>query len=105
MAYVYQEFPKALYRKGEYMAVQSAEEEAAMSADGWADWHSDQAAMRGEVSARLSNRFEAQAGTVVSVQLGSEMTPEDEPTYQEAVAYSVGTQEPVKRKPGRPRKV
>jgi hypothetical protein len=38
----YQEYPKALYRNGDYLAVQDADEEAAAREDGYAGWHEDQ---------------------------------------------------------------
>ncbi len=60
MAYVYQHYPLAMYRNGAYTAVKNAQEEAVMVADGWTDWNSDQAAMRGEVKAEIG-RFEAHA--------------------------------------------
>lgn len=39
----YHEFPKALYKHGEYMAVSDAEQEAQARVDGWDDWASDHA--------------------------------------------------------------
>lgn len=43
--YVYQPYPKARYRNGEYMAVANEAEHAAAEAEGWTDWHTDQANM------------------------------------------------------------
>lgn len=40
----YQEYPKALYRNGDYLAVPGADEEAAAREDGYAGWHEDQLA-------------------------------------------------------------
>lgn len=42
-----QEFPKALYRKGAYIAVQNADEEEAQRAEGFTDWHTDHESMQG----------------------------------------------------------
>lgn len=42
---MFQEFPKAMYRNGEYRAVQSAEEEARFAAQDWTDYHSDRERM------------------------------------------------------------
>lgn len=39
----YQEYPKALYRRGEYQAVHDEQEEATQRKDGWSDWHTDHA--------------------------------------------------------------
>lgn len=39
------EYPKAVYKSGEYRAVQDRAEEDAANAEGWTDWHSDQARM------------------------------------------------------------
>jgi hypothetical protein len=41
MTYEYQEYPKALYRKGDYMSVDNAKEEKAAAKEGWTDWHTD----------------------------------------------------------------
>lgn len=41
----FHEYPKAMYRKGVYCAVDDAAQEAEKAAEGWTDWHSDQAAM------------------------------------------------------------
>ncbi len=41
----YQEYPKALYRNGDYLAVQGADDEAAAREDGYAGWHEDQLAI------------------------------------------------------------
>ena len=76
MAYTYQEFPKALYRQGDYMAVKNAEEESVMAADGWADWNSDQARMNDKPGAPV----------------------------EPAPAEDVQEPMPVKRGPGRPPK-
>jgi len=46
---MFQEYPKALYLNGEYMAVASFEEEEAYRAKGWADWGVDHARMSDEV--------------------------------------------------------
>lgn len=43
--YVYQPYPKARYRNGVYMAVANEAEHAVAEADGWTDWHTDQARM------------------------------------------------------------
>lgn len=78
----FQEYPKALYRNGEYTAVPGFDEEQAMRAEGWADWHSDQAQMA-----------VAAAGSVE--QLG----PADGSTSSEANNIAA-----PKNKGGRPRK-
>lgn len=46
----FQEFPKALYRDGEYAAVDDATEEEAHRADGWTDWAEDHARMNAAAS-------------------------------------------------------
>lgn len=47
--YQYQEYPKALYREGTYLAVAGIDEEDAARADGYDDWAGDQAT-HGEVA-------------------------------------------------------
>lgn len=44
-AYVFQEYPKALYRKGEYACVHDGAEEIERRAEGFDGWHADQAAI------------------------------------------------------------
>lgn len=53
----YQEYPKALYRNGDYLAVQDADEEAAAREDGYAGWHEDQLATE-----QARERSQAQTG-------------------------------------------
>ena len=57
----YHEYPKALYREGEYSDVADHEAEAAARADGWTDWHSDQAAMakQGEPGGKPARQVKA----------------------------------------------
>lgn len=43
----FQEFPKALYRKGDYLAVADAVAEAAARSDGYDDWADDHARLTG----------------------------------------------------------
>ena len=38
---MFHEFPKAMYRSGEYMAVASAEQEAAAAKKGWTNYYAD----------------------------------------------------------------
>lgn len=38
---MFHEYPKALYRRGEYAAVANSEEEALMRKEGWKDWLED----------------------------------------------------------------
>lgn len=40
---MHQEYPKALYKRGEYMAVSGFDEEELARADGWDDWAADNA--------------------------------------------------------------
>jgi len=40
---MHQEYPKALYKRGEYMAVANFDEEESARADGWDDWAADHA--------------------------------------------------------------
>lgn len=42
----FQEYPKALYRKGEYIAVADAAEEEAQRTEGFTDWLADHTAMQ-----------------------------------------------------------
>lgn len=51
----FQEYPKALYRNGEYTAVVDANEEAEMRKDGWTDWYSDQQKMQNAEAKAESN--------------------------------------------------
>lgn len=82
MAYTFQEYPKALYRKGAYTAVADAAEEAQMRAAGWADWLTD--------AARVP-------------QINGDTSREPEDVIPEVAALPV-VNEPPKRKPGRPPK-
>ncbi|MDR3439876.1 hypothetical protein [Telmatospirillum sp.] len=41
--YQFEEFPKALYRNGEYVSVEKPAEEKALRKAGWTDWPLDQA--------------------------------------------------------------
>jgi hypothetical protein len=45
VTYVYQPYPRAMYRMGEYKAVDSEEAEAVARDDGWADYYEDQRRM------------------------------------------------------------
>lgn len=42
-----QEYPKALYRDGEYTEVRDEAEEAAQREEGFTDWHTDHAKLTG----------------------------------------------------------
>jgi hypothetical protein len=44
----FQEYPKALYKQGEYMAVQDSKQEESARNEGWDDWATDHASMNGE---------------------------------------------------------
>lgn len=43
----FQEFPKALYLSGQQLVVEDGEQEDAARADGYDDWHADQARTEG----------------------------------------------------------
>lgn len=60
--YVYQEYPKALYREGAYLAVASVEEEDAARAEGYDDWAADQAT-HGEVEQEVQTSAEPDPST------------------------------------------
>lgn len=80
MTYVYQHYPLALYRKGEYMAVANETEEARARAEGWTDYTTDRDGGKPE-----------------------EVEPPKEPDAPRA-AEEQPTLPPIKRGPGRPRK-
>lgn len=44
----FQEFPKAMYLDGEYMEVADKAAQKEAEADGWTDWHTDQARMKAD---------------------------------------------------------
>lgn len=48
--YVYSHYPLARYLDGVHKSVANEEEEAAAKAEGWIDWHSDQARMAEQTS-------------------------------------------------------
>lgn len=103
MKYVWQEYPKALYLNGTYMAVKTSEEEAEKRAEGWSDWLADQGHMAG---AKPSEQ-------VVKDALAESMRLDPPPvvTYErDAMIPAQSLDEmrdeaqPAKRKPGRPPK-
>jgi len=47
----FQEYPKALYRDGEFVVVEDEAQETKQAEDGYTDWISDQARMQGAESA------------------------------------------------------
>lgn len=49
---MHQEYPKALYKQGEYMAVQDFEQEESARNEGWDDWVADHARMNGETDSQ-----------------------------------------------------
>jgi hypothetical protein len=81
MTYVFQEFPKALYRKGVYAAVKNKADEDAMRAQGWMDYVTDKAIMEGRAIEPIEPVAPPSAAPISPVQA-----------------------EPPKRGPGRPRK-
>lgn len=63
---MFHEFPKAMYRNGEYRAVENAEEEAESAAQGWTDYYTD----RERMAAPKQEQTELEALREKAAQLG-----------------------------------
>ena len=69
------EYPKALYRDGDYTAVANADEEQAHRADRWTDWSADQARMKPSDEAPALDRAALKAkAKAMGIQYGKTVT-------------------------------